>query len=135
MIESHLQHSGCNPTDDPKPGGQERLDACLENAIRAVDLSWTTLSEAARDFDIDVDKPEPEDATRRGYFETMKWDALELADGIYWSASEVVRAKDDEDLERFESTGRIEDEFSARIRALALLTFAKELIEPQYTRR
>jgi hypothetical protein len=59
----------------------------------------------------------------------MKWDALELADGIYWSASDAVRLEEDRDLEIFESTGIIVDQASPRLQALALLTFARELVE------
>lgn len=77
----------------------------------------------------DIEKPEPEDDTPKEYFHTMKFDALELADGIYGSASESGRLKDDRDLERFESTGALAGDASPRIQALALLTLAKTLVE------
>jgi hypothetical protein len=129
MKENHLQQSDINSTGDIKPERSDHPNARLETAIRVIDLSWTMLSELARDFDIDVEKPEPDNATRRGFFETMKWEALELADGIYWSASDAARCKEDRDLEMFESTGIIVDQASPRLQALALLTFARELVE------
>jgi hypothetical protein len=135
MIEDHLQQSDFDSTDDIKQEDQIGHSARLEIAIRVVDLSWAMLSEVARDLNIDTERPQPKDPARREYFEIMKWGALELADGIYWSGSEGARRKDDRDLERFETAGIIEDRASPRIQALALLTFAKELVETQQAGR
>ncbi|MGO4112468.1 hypothetical protein ACC786_14355 [Rhizobium ruizarguesonis] len=129
MEDSHLKRYDRSDIGIIEQKRPEAFNARLEVAIKAIELSWSMLSQAAGDFDTDIEKPVLEDASRRGYFETMKWEALELADAIYWSASDATRRKDDRDLEKFESTGITEGEFSPRVGALALLTFAKDLVE------
>ncbi len=106
-----------------------RLSHHLELAIQAIELAWALLCESTCDVDIDTEKPDQETATRLGYFEAMKWGALELSDGIYWASSEATRHSDDNDLQEFETTGTVSDHCSARIRALALVTYAKALVE------
>ncbi|WHO84102.1 hypothetical protein [Rhizobium leguminosarum] len=100
MEHSHLKRYGRSDIVIIEQKRPEAFNARLEVAIKAIELSWSMLSEAARDFDTDIEKPVLEDASRRGYFETMKWEALELADAIYWSASDATRRQDDRDLEK-----------------------------------
>ena len=127
MTSKHLVPLDHNAVSSIQRDERKRVSANLEIAIRLVDLSWTMLSQAAGYTDLE--KPEPDDDTPEKYFHEMKFDALELADGIYGSASESGRLKDDRDLERFKSTGALAEDASPRIQALALLTLAKTLVE------
>ncbi len=132
MTENHSEHVGSKVGGSIKKDDTKRFSANLNVAIRLIDVSWTMLSESAGYSDLE--KPEPEDDTPQEYFHAMKHDALELADGIYWSASDAGRRKDDRDLARLESTGALADDASPRIQALALLTLAKELVELPWRR-
>jgi hypothetical protein len=66
------------------------------------------------------------------YFDAIKWDALEMSDSIYWSLSDEEREKDDRDLEDFEASYLLREDYSARIKALAFLTVGKNLVCPEY---
>ncbi|WP_156400766.1 MULTISPECIES: hypothetical protein [unclassified Ensifer] len=109
-----------------------RLGAVLPQAIEAADYAWRILATEIQRLGYSVEKPVPENETLYCYFDAIKWDALEMSDSIYWSLSDEEREKDDRDLEDFEASYLLREDYSARIKALAFLTVGKNLVCPEY---
>ena len=103
--------------------------AGIEAALPLAELSWIMLSETARLLNITCGRSKPEDGRPAECFEALKWDILELADGIYDSLADDARRAEDDDLERFEQSRVIRGHFSTRVYALALLTYATAMVE------
>lgn len=105
-----------------------RLGAVLNKAIEAVDCAWAILATEIQRFGYSAERPVPENETLYSCYNAIKWDALEMSDSIYWSLSSEEREKEDRDLEEFEFTYIIRDEYSPRVKALALLTAGRALL-------
>lgn len=105
-----------------------RLGDRLSKAIKAIDVAWDILATEIRRFGYEAERPVPENDTPYCYFHTMKFDALELADSVYWSLEDGERATDDRDLEEFEADFVLRERYSPRIKGLAFLTAGKMLI-------
>jgi hypothetical protein len=106
---------------------ESRLGKRLDLAIEAVEVAWQILATEIRRFGYTAERPVPDNETRYCYFHTMKFDALEMFDSIYWSLQDDERAKEDRDFEEFESTYVPREHYSRRIKALAFLTASKAL--------
>lgn len=104
------------------------LGVTLDLAIETIDAAWEILAAEIQRFGYPADKPVPDNKTRYCYFHTMKSDALELADSIYWSLQDDEKAKDDREIEVYEASLCLPENCSRRIEALALLTAADLLI-------
>ncbi len=126
------QHADRKADGNIQPERQSPVRANLSIAIQLANLSWAILSQSAGYAD--AEKPEQEDNTPEEYFYALRSDALEFADGMYGSASEAGRMKEDEDLELLEATGALAENASSRIQALGLLMLAKELVELPWRR-
>ncbi len=108
-----------------------RLGGLLCQAIEAVDLAWNLLATEIQRFGYSEERPIPENGTLYSYFYAMKWDILEMSDSVYSSLSSEERTKDDRDLEDFEVSYKFREDYSPRLKALALLTAARVLISDE----
>ncbi|MBV7521146.1 hypothetical protein [Ensifer sp. ENS12] len=108
-----------------------RLGGLLCQAIEAVDLAWNLLATEIQRFGYSEERPIPENGTLYSYFYAMKWDILEMSDSVYSSLSSEERTKDDRDLEDFEVSYMFREDYSPRLKALALLTAARILISDE----
>ncbi|WP_146749611.1 hypothetical protein [Ensifer adhaerens] len=109
----------------------EHLCPVLDKAIEAADYAWATLETEIQRLGYSAERPVPDNATKHAYFDAIKWDALEMSDSIYWSLSSEEKEKDDRDLEEFETTYILREDYSLRITALAFLTVGKILANDQ----
>ncbi len=104
------------------------LGTVLPQAIEAVESAWGILAAEIHRLGFSAERPVPENETLHCYFDAIKWDALEMSDSIYCSLSSEEREKDDRDLEEFEATYLLREDYSLRVKALALLTVGKDLV-------
>ncbi|WP_457587602.1 hypothetical protein [Ensifer canadensis] len=105
-----------------------KRDKRLTEAMEAVAWAWTILAAEIQRFGYTAERPVPENGDSYSYFDTIKWDALEMSDSIYSYLTIAEREKDDRDLEEFEETIFVRGDYSPRVKALALLTAGKALI-------
>lgn len=109
--------------------GNNRLEPALREAMEAVAWAWTILAAEIQRLGYTAERPVPENGDLYSYFDTIKWDALEMSDSIYSSLTNEEREKDDRDLEEFEEAVFLRGHYSPRVKALAFLTAGKAFID------